>query len=593
LLSDRDTFGLGFGRRALVVVAAASVAVLVPVAVSSASAGGKRVTGRLNASGYTVIALGYNGKAAISKARSFSLPAPASMITLQLVNRHTGKYAGPVVVGGKGSRVIVGFKAGAKLGEIDVISNSGYARTAKPLAKRWLDDKRFAQAHKGVPIGNGRNFGFVRSKMLGGGRGLGQDYDHSGVPNAFNVAENGDLVLNNLEPPSRLGRSVLASAAQATTTNGFQTATSLSTFIGQGSLNADAANVSPDDIANVMENQMGLYMNVVPGTATYLDCNGLSWCALGGSGHLYAAGSTGITPSCTVMNNCGTAAVTQLWGPKFPECCSANASGLGDILNSATTETGPNEFALAPGACPQSPPTPAQSPPCPTTDQIGTGDALIQDVTDSSGAVTPIPGTIGFVFTTTPGLDSWSSGSDSATVSYPVTPGDPGTQSNPWMISLPGSGDLVLGLTFWRPQRSPIPAPPDGVGGDPCLQTAPACNWIDIGGLTYSANPFLSNGPGAGGGVPSPVNCPQSAYTTTDPELVPATGPTGGGGGLTDTASDMPSSPANTLSFSEDLTACFAAGGVTLQSGDVIKVPLFARDASSDQASTGFTFKIR
>jgi hypothetical protein len=203
---------------------------------------------------------------------------------------------------------------------------------------------------------------------------------------------------------------------------------------------------------------------------------------------------------------------------------------------------------------------------------------LTEDVTDSSGAVTEVPGTVPFVFTTEPGLDSWSSGSDSVTVSYPVSPGDPGTQTNPWPISLPGSGDLVLHLTFWPPQRTGIAG-----AGEPAF--------MDVGNLTYSSNPFLNNS--GGNGVPTPVQCPQSAYSTTDPNLVPATGPTGGGGGLTDTASDMPSSPTNTLSYSVDLTACFAAGGETLTHGDVFKVPLFARDASSDQASTGFTFQIR
>ena len=78
----------------------------------------------------------------------------------------------------------------------------------------------------------------------------------------------------------------------------------------------------------------------------------------------------------------------------------------------------------------------------------------------------------------------------------------------------------------------------------------------------------------------------------TDPDLVPSTDPVLGSG-LTDTAGDMPSSSANTLSFSVDLTACFATGGVTLSSGDIVKVPLFASDANNDHASTALTFEIR
>ena len=55
---------------------------------------GKLVTGHLNASGYTVVALGTNGKMVWTKARSFSLRPPAPQYTLQLINSR-GLYAGP------------------------------------------------------------------------------------------------------------------------------------------------------------------------------------------------------------------------------------------------------------------------------------------------------------------------------------------------------------------------------------------------------------------------------------------------------------------------------------------------------------------
>lgn len=576
MFSHRGLRMLGRGRGVVVtVLLAVFVSAIALTSTTAASVAAKRVTGRLNASGYTVVALGYNGKATISKARSFSLVAPDSRLTLQLINRRTGRYAGPVVVGGKGSRVIVGIKAGAKLRTIHVNARGGYARVARPLAARWLDRTRFAQAHKGVPIGNGRNYGFVRSKRLGGGRGLGQDYDHSGVPNAFDVAENGNLIFNNFlsaGKPKKGPRALFpeqASGAAVPYVNA-----QIGTFIEE-TVNADAASIATAEIDSTMQNFAGLYMGVVPGAATYLDCSGALWCTTGGTGHLFSAGSTGIMPAFPGGVNS--------WGPAFPSCCNPNASGLGDILNSVTKEhnaAAPSFFALAPGA---------------SSSQIGTGSTFTEDATDPSGTVTPYLGTIQFMFTTEPALDSWSSGSDSCTVSYPVgqggcgTPGN-GTQLNPWLIG-GGSGDVVVHFTFWRPQRAAVPVPPNGVGGDPCTTASPPCQWVDMGHFFYASQPFIHSGPDAMGSSTPVANCPASSYSTTNPNLVPATNPAQNAASLKDQANDAPANPANTLSYSLDLTSCFPAG--KLQSGDEVSVSISAYDNNNDEGFTVFSFQIR
>src|SRR5258707_6942833 len=159
------------GRRvsatALIGALAATALLLEPS--GAAAHGGKHaITGTLSKSGYTVIVLGYNGKAATSKSRSFKLKAPDAKVTLQLRDSH-GKYAGPVIIGGGGSKGIVGLKPGAKLGKVIVLS--GYASTAKPLPASYLDRGRCAQARKGAPIGNRRNFGLARSKPHNGPSG--------------------------------------------------------------------------------------------------------------------------------------------------------------------------------------------------------------------------------------------------------------------------------------------------------------------------------------------------------------------------------------------------------------------------------------
>ena len=110
--------------------------------------------------GYTLIALGYNGKASSVQVKGkFKLVPPAKKFTLHL-RAANGKYAGAVVVGGKGRRVIVGLKGGAKLGKLKL--SRGFARPAKALPASMLDKSRTAKARKGVPIGAGV-YGLVKS----------------------------------------------------------------------------------------------------------------------------------------------------------------------------------------------------------------------------------------------------------------------------------------------------------------------------------------------------------------------------------------------------------------------------------------------
>src|SRR5207247_8621868 len=107
---------------------------------------------------------------------------PADSVRLHL-RAGDGRYAGPIVVGGGGKRAIVGAKAGAKLGTIDV--RRGYAKVSRRLPRRSLDASRSARAKHGVPIGAGV-FGRVRSRppRRSGRTGLGQDLDLDGIPNA-------------------------------------------------------------------------------------------------------------------------------------------------------------------------------------------------------------------------------------------------------------------------------------------------------------------------------------------------------------------------------------------------------------------------
>src|SRR2546430_4201381 len=94
-------------------------------------------------------------------------------------------YAGPIVVGrgNGGRRAIVGVKAGARLGRIQV--RRGYASVNTLLPKKWVDKRRWARARKGVPIANGRNFGRVPSNPPRAGPP--GDLDEDGLPGVLDV----------------------------------------------------------------------------------------------------------------------------------------------------------------------------------------------------------------------------------------------------------------------------------------------------------------------------------------------------------------------------------------------------------------------
>lgn len=126
------------------------------------SAAAHRIRGALDKPGHTVIALAANGKAkaVLAKRGQFRLRTPAKRVTLHL-RAPDGTYGGPVVVRRKGRRAIVGVRAGARLGRIDV--RRGYARPVRRLPGRWVDPTQTVRARHGVPIG-ARVFGRVRSK---------------------------------------------------------------------------------------------------------------------------------------------------------------------------------------------------------------------------------------------------------------------------------------------------------------------------------------------------------------------------------------------------------------------------------------------
>jgi hypothetical protein len=476
------------------------------VADDPAAAARRSITGKLSQPGYTVIALADNGKARSVRAttRPFRLVPPAGRVTLHL-RAADGTYAGPIMAGVRRGRAVVGFRAGAALGLINV--RRGYARVVRGPSSRAVDTTRLARARRGVPIG-ARVFGRVRSKPPRGSPSADRDVD--GVPSVLDIDDDGDLVLDSVD----YSRAARAAQDQATV---FGTHTDLSGSF-ETTVNANAGSTD-QQIAAALPAFGRLDVQILPGDSSELDCGrpqvrtdptvgGLVYCSRGGTGRVFQ-------PS-----------VPEASWPRFPECCDADGDGFGTLSQTAGV---PGAMFIATGA---------------TAAQIGTGDVLIQRVT-TGGLETQFLTALQYVFATMPALVSYNDGAgNSRTVSYPVqrVPGPPGCspactgpasgdRGNGFPVKARPNGDVIVRLTFWRPQRRPIA----GETG----------NWIDIGGLHHTAGID---------GIDS--SCAQSAFSAPSPGLTPIDIEVLDRAGFRDLAADQPASAANTFAYTLNLTQC-------------------------------------
>ena len=495
-------------------LAACAVALAALLAASPPAPAAKRISGKLSKPGYTIIALNATGRADSARVPrgKFSLKAPGDTVTLHLRARG-GKYAGPVVVGKRrgGRRAIVGVLAGAKLGRISV--RKGFARARPP--RKWRDARRYARAKRGIPIG-ARRFGHVKSRKAHGG--VPGDRDLDGIPNPLDIDDDGDRVLDNLDHSRRAG------ASQFHASGAFLLGP---TFMGDlpQTANANAPGLSDAQVEAALPTFGVLGIEILPGDSAELDCGtpqsrtdptlgGLVYCSSGGTGRVIDYRQP-----------------ESSW-PPFPECCDTDSDGFGTLPPNPTLPPPDRGMFLHHGA---------------SSTQIGTGDVLIQRVM-TSGTETEFLATLQYVFATTPALVSYDDGGgNSATLAYPVAQNGPGTRQNPFPVAAGPNGDVVVTLTFWRPQRRPIP-PETG-------------DWIDIGGLNYRAS-LADIDPGE-------FTCEQNAYSTSDPNLTP-TDPTTepGGGGFRDLSGNQSASPNNTFSYQLNLTECLSSKGFSFNPGE-------------------------
>jgi hypothetical protein len=536
--------------RVVATCAAAALALLVVSAPTAAAP--KRITGKLSKPGLTVIALAPSGKATLDRPRrrKFSVRPPAKKVTLHLRARD-GTYAGPVVIDKRkrGKRAIVGVKAGAKLGKVKVKSAKGFAKVRRTLPEQAIDRKREARAKRGRPIGAG-NFGRVRSNVPR--KTTPGDLDRDGVPDPLDIDDDGDLVLDDLDPST--------AARISQTANEFELHSALP-LPPEAVVNANAATLGTADIDRALSSWGYLSMTMTLNPGVELDCGGdpdptnpdgwlggYTYCTRGGTGSVFSAPPP---------------------RPAFPECCDADGDGFGTPPDTSFGGA-PSGFVLAHGA---------------TTAGIRAADFLTKCLAGCREGGPEILGQLNFVFVTTPALVSYSdTAGNSGSVSYPVRPGDPGTNDNGFPVGAPSGQDIVLTLTSWRPQRERLPGDPDPGGGE-------SDTWTDIGGLIYEA--YVQRiGPHIGGqDVGRP--CPPSSFSSTDLTLL---GPTDPGfmsdaGRLLDPDADLPASPAHTYTYSLNLTQCLASLGVTWNPNEDLGLTLRALSQVAGEAAMGIVFR--
>ena len=535
---------MGLLRRATLGLALSCTAAAL-VTAESAVAARQPITGSLSKPGFTIIALAADGGAASARVRGrrFRIVPPAARVTLHLRSAG-GRYAGPVVAASakRGKRAIVGLRSGARLGLVKV--RRGLAVVARQLPTRALGPGPHARARGGVPVG-ARVFGRVRSRpSRARARG---DLDLDGIPDPLDIDDDGDLVLDGVDR-SPAGSAHYGRAGQAPAEI-LDLASHLELPI-ERTVNANAGSaLTAGQIDAALAENGRLLVEVVPGASSELDCggtaqqppnaDGLTYCSPGGTGSIL---QPGLPPA------------------PFPGCCDADRDGFGTMAGNAPPGGSTRTMFLAHGA---------------TSAQIGTGDVLVEHVTRNGDErrcpashpnCASLAATLQFVFATVPALASYDDGTGPVSVSYPVAApvqggplGGPGTQGNGFPVrgaGAAGDGDVVLTLTFWRPQRTPI-------AGEACLQSATPCEWVDIGGLPFTTV-VQHIGP-LPGGTTVQQPCPQ---TFTDP------------------APDRAADPGSTFAFTINVSECVAALGATWGQGEEASIH-FGVLASSMGASQG------
>ena len=530
-----------------------AILAVIPAAASAATVSGAVKHG----AGYQILLVQANGttkKATIGAGGgAFSIRGvKLGNATLQLV-KADGSFYGPVVLKTSAARAFIFIKGAANLKLGTATLKNGYALAGRARAGRYQTLAAYtAKAVRGKPIGASK-LGRVRTARPLGLNGPGADLDRDGIINAFDIDDNGNLILDDIDitgrganrphasaplaavPAETSADGVARSEAPRASAEGAIFMYSCFWLSGVTSINANISTITDIDglIAQNLPTTLFLQTALVGAGPASLD--GL------GNSYLREHSAGGLTYPL----------INQTGPDTFNRVPATFVNGLMEIADAA------QRACIWPGA---------------QVDEIGSGDCFVQTGQDG----TQHPGAVNFVFNTAPALKSYRFDTDTTTTE--VVYGANGVRPEGDMQFIVPSGASKVTLTFWRPQRKATPGEP-----------ASASGWVDIGGLTYTMQlvaPRQSmDDPGTGTADAT------GAYSDAVANGVPVA-PNMWNNGVLDPALDLPSDPQNTISFTLDLSKCFSSWA-SLQSGAWFQAGFVGKAGHNDEASIGLWFKLQ
>jgi hypothetical protein len=485
------------GRSRSVLVGVALIAGLAFPAAAAASA---TVSGKIsNANHYKLLELAQDGRTitvVLHAGGAFRVRAHRGS-TLQLVQPN-GIYFGPLMLAHKGRKgwdVLTGKSL--KLGEIAL--HHGYASPRKmPALASVKTSTWFHVTATGSPLGAG-HLGFI--PLTPSARTTRQERAHTadapGTSGTQTLAPGGDPTQDGIPTAFNAGSAVPGETAAENAQDAAQGAggdymTQMNALL-QGSVNADAANVTAADVSQQAQNSLGidfgLNSNQVPaGTQSVsVDCSALSYCS-------------GITVA----------------GPSF----SSGEQSAGSIWNGVIPANQNSGFQI--NLKPNAP-----------LSAIQPGDTFLINYQTATGVV-QVPTSLTTMFVTVPALAAIGQGDAAAAsmqpISYPTDNTTLGTIDNPVMMA----GDSIS-VSFWRPQRAAFPG-----------ETGP---YMDLGHLHYGLP--ISGSSGTIGCAESDFSdLSPTLSLDTNPGVYTQMQP------LLDSSADATPDPSNQLSATLNLTDC-------------------------------------
>lgn len=482
----------------------------------------------------TAASVSSNGKFSFRKVKRAQLKAA----TLQISDAQ-GRYAGPVVLGGSGTKVATSFSgklSNARQRSIalsKVTLQSGYATISKRTTKLLggAIAKATTKAVAGKPLGAGQ-LGLVNTgstanaqqSVEGFAVDAGGDDDRDGIPNAFDADDDGDLILDPSDSDS-------AGSDVPYTTIVLDFRNALNSHVRQGLSDTAIDAIVGGENVFALATFISLPQDQSSrATGGYIICNdALAYCRPNTPTGYFS----GVSESSNDFRRPWAELLTPAGYPRMEKINS-----LGAVVAAIQPRVGRSQFRP--------------------------GDVFEAVVTSDTTEITRKTFTLAPYFVSVPALKSYDAGAGEVTVDYSsvsTTSGSiPGvSQSDP--IVLPPSGQLTM--TFWRPQRAAIRSDETG--------------YLDWGFLNY------------GVGVGDVQATCAGLYSNESSELIADTTPFGTGNSIffnqganptpyRDSQGDRPASVSNTLTFTVDLKTCATRAGGT--GTGIAQVSLEARGES-------------